>query len=190
MKISELPPGLRQLAEKHREEMGWKGPKSDQLTWAFKWRKTPEGHEYWKTINKGNFDRYYGCYPANPRPKASSVTVLIMFVCMFFSCKAPIEPQNVINDTISGTVWIHTQGEDVKTGQRLETAYWFLSDGIVYEFPYTGSVSTGTIMHRCRFTRKGRTITIAKAYNTETGVFDGQTIRFGAKDYHLIDLNP
>lgn len=60
MKISELPNGLRHLAEKRREEDA-SDIDNDVLEEAFGFALTPEGYHYWFEIEEGNFTPYYNC---------------------------------------------------------------------------------------------------------------------------------
>lgn len=70
MKISELPKGLRQLAELRRAEyLGELLGDVRFIRAAFKWSRTPEGPEFWQAISAGRFERYYGCRVVNVKFK-------------------------------------------------------------------------------------------------------------------------
>lgn len=71
MKISELPPGLKELAEKRRKEFS---PLSgnDHLGNAFGWKETPEGGNFWVCVNRGDFSIYHGCRDTNLKRKDGS----------------------------------------------------------------------------------------------------------------------
>ena len=58
-KISELPAWLRVKAKTNialdKRRGGYSDDrKEDNLSYAFLWRLTPEGHDYWSRINNGN----------------------------------------------------------------------------------------------------------------------------------------
>lgn len=53
MKISELPPDLRELAERRRLEQRGRDCDTDKLSSAFVWQLTPEGEEFWQRVNMG-----------------------------------------------------------------------------------------------------------------------------------------
>lgn len=65
MKISELPKGLKELAELRRKEycdrvQEYLNPENlDELSSAFHWKSTIEGLDFWGEVDKGNFDVYY-----------------------------------------------------------------------------------------------------------------------------------
>lgn len=65
MKISELPKGLKELAELRRKEFcdrvwNYQIPENlDELSSAFHWKSTIEGLDFWDEVDKGNFDVYY-----------------------------------------------------------------------------------------------------------------------------------
>lgn len=65
MKISELPKGLKELAEIRRKEHHIKvygyvfNKTTDEVNSAFSWRGTIEGFDFWNEVDKGNFDIYY-----------------------------------------------------------------------------------------------------------------------------------
>lgn len=71
MKISDLPPGLRELSELRRTELAVTVEilEQDVLSKAFSWSATPEDAYFWANVNDGNFDAAYGCRLVNPRPK-------------------------------------------------------------------------------------------------------------------------
>jgi len=116
--------------------------------------------------------------------KYKSIFAWIVLLALF-SCKSEVEPKNIVNNTLAGTLWVHIQGEEVVTGKVLATAYWFFSDGIVYEFPIDEKTTKGSLMHRCSFQRKNKTVTISKDFNTEIGTLDGDIMKFGYKEYFL-----
>lgn len=65
MKISELPKGLKELAELRRKEYNDRLgtyqilENLDELSAAFHWKSTVEGLNFWDEVDKGNFDVYY-----------------------------------------------------------------------------------------------------------------------------------
>lgn len=65
MKISELPKGLKELAELRRKEYcdrvgNYQIPENlDGLSSAFHWDNTPEGVKFWNKIDNSEFDIYY-----------------------------------------------------------------------------------------------------------------------------------
>lgn len=67
MKISDLPRGLRELAERRRQECG--RIQYEWLMTAFNSSSTPEGFDFWLEIYKGNFTPYYNCRVVNLKPK-------------------------------------------------------------------------------------------------------------------------
>jgi len=67
MKISDLPPGLKELAEKRNIDSG--SLFANNLDLAFCWNTTPERHDFWSQINKGNFQVYHGCKVTNLKRK-------------------------------------------------------------------------------------------------------------------------
>jgi len=73
MLISQLPPGLKELAELRRSQCddppttrqwGKKGS-SDDLSFAFWWSETPEGGDFWDDVDTGKYPVYYGCRVVN-----------------------------------------------------------------------------------------------------------------------------
>lgn len=63
MKISYLPDGLRQLAEQRMIDAGFSALDAENLSGAFTWFNTPEGSDFWMSINDGDFtpyDKKYG----------------------------------------------------------------------------------------------------------------------------------
>lgn len=76
MKISDLPPGLKELAELRMSQCPRliatrKLPYGDIR--RFHWSETPEGYAFWREVNEKNFDVYYGCRVANCRPKIQNL---------------------------------------------------------------------------------------------------------------------
>lgn len=65
MKISDLPKGLKELAELRRKEYcnnvdGYVVAENlNELSSAFHWDVTIEGVNFWNKVNNGNFDVYY-----------------------------------------------------------------------------------------------------------------------------------
>lgn len=68
MKISDLPPGLRELAERRLLDKPY-APRGDALEWAFVWGDTPEGSGFWLKVFDGNFAPFYNCRVVNFRLK-------------------------------------------------------------------------------------------------------------------------
>lgn len=62
MNITDLPNGLKELAEKRRSESTWNYKTEDCISWAFDWDKTDEGKYFWSEISAGNLDEYKECY--------------------------------------------------------------------------------------------------------------------------------
>ena len=61
-KISDLPAWLRVKAKTNIALDKRRGGRAndreeDRLSCAFLWRLTPEGHDYWSNINKGNIPK-------------------------------------------------------------------------------------------------------------------------------------
>jgi hypothetical protein len=54
MKISELPKKVKEKALEYQKNQGNDlGNKyTDDLQWAFNWKKTTEGHEYWADLHQ------------------------------------------------------------------------------------------------------------------------------------------
>jgi cytochrome b subunit of formate dehydrogenase len=54
MKISELPPKIKEKALMYqRNSHSYPCEKeTDNLQWAFNWKKTTEGHEYWADLHQ------------------------------------------------------------------------------------------------------------------------------------------
>lgn len=76
MKISDLPPGLKELAELRRnhhaneceiEEV------RDDLGIAFPWSYSREGRDFWSKVHVGNFSVYYNCKVVNCKPKVQNL---------------------------------------------------------------------------------------------------------------------
>lgn len=65
MKISDLPKGLKELAELRRKEFcdrvgNYQIPENlDELSSAFHWDVTIEGLDFWNKVNDGKLDAYY-----------------------------------------------------------------------------------------------------------------------------------
>lgn len=62
MKISDLPEGLRQLAEKRREEYLARSETrvfQKDLFNGFTWSETKEGYNFWNTISRGYFEEWF-----------------------------------------------------------------------------------------------------------------------------------
>lgn len=76
MKISDLPPGLKELAElrkkEHIKEHGMRETHIDVLT-AIIWQFTPEGYAFWREVNERNFSVYYNCKVVNFKPKVQNL---------------------------------------------------------------------------------------------------------------------
>jgi hypothetical protein len=68
MKISDLPPGLKELAERRKSEYPLISQSKD-VTFAIRWNKTPEGKHFWLKISVGNFTPFYNCKIVNCKPK-------------------------------------------------------------------------------------------------------------------------
>jgi len=67
MKISELPPGLKELAELRRancRDIRFDG-QDDYLCDAFLWDGAYEGISFWESIESGNFTPFYNCKVVN-----------------------------------------------------------------------------------------------------------------------------
>ena len=76
MKISDLPPGLKELAELRMSQFPRlitirKLPQGDVR--RFHWSDTPEGYVFWREVNEENFAVYYGCRVTNCRPKIQNL---------------------------------------------------------------------------------------------------------------------
>jgi hypothetical protein len=58
MKISQLPPGIKEKAIAYREsaDQGIWNTKSDILLVAFNWEETSEGRDFWKQWDEKPFD--------------------------------------------------------------------------------------------------------------------------------------
>ena len=56
-RISELPEGLRQLAELRRSEMPILLKDEDILSRAFLFCETEEGHSFWNEVNLRNYEK-------------------------------------------------------------------------------------------------------------------------------------
>lgn len=71
MKISDLPPGLKELAEKRRIENtnDWFDADCDDLADAFSWGETSEGEGFWDEITNSNFTSFYNCKVVNCKLK-------------------------------------------------------------------------------------------------------------------------
>lgn len=69
MKISELPPGLKELAEIRAKKSAWNNETTNILDYdipvLFDWGQTLEGHNFWKNISFGNFAPFYNCKVVN-----------------------------------------------------------------------------------------------------------------------------
>jgi len=63
MKMSKLPPGLKELAKLRQFQCADKcySKTTDRLTRAFSWDETPERFVFWDTIDDGNFTPFYNC---------------------------------------------------------------------------------------------------------------------------------
>lgn len=62
MNISDLPAGLKELAEKRRQEYLSKCKQnisSDRIFSAFVWIDTKEGYNFWDNIGSGNFEEWF-----------------------------------------------------------------------------------------------------------------------------------
>lgn len=64
MKIKDLPEGLRQLAKSRVNKRFYyeKYKENNELIYAFHWADTPELHDFWDSIHKGDFSVYYEKY--------------------------------------------------------------------------------------------------------------------------------
>lgn len=76
MNISDLPPGLKELAELRMSQFPRlitirKLPQGDVI--GFLWPDTPEGYAFWREVNERNFDVYYGCKVVNCKPKVQNL---------------------------------------------------------------------------------------------------------------------
>jgi len=68
MKISELPPGLKEVAELRAIRSNWYQPDrlyDDHLPFLFNWDETPEGYNFWDEIDDRNFTPFYNCKVVN-----------------------------------------------------------------------------------------------------------------------------
>jgi len=69
MKISKLPPGLKELAELRANESNWNSKESDIHVYAlhllFNWHNTAENYNFWLQISVGNFTPFYNCKVVN-----------------------------------------------------------------------------------------------------------------------------
>ena len=74
MKISDLPPGLKELAERRRKED--RGEEillsNSEISGSFTWLTSPEGFFFWDSVDKGNFAPFYNCKVVNYRLKCQS----------------------------------------------------------------------------------------------------------------------
>lgn len=78
MKIQDLPPGLKELAELRRSEdpkysLMFDTDERNDLAAAFHWRKTPEGYYFWQDVYSGNFKPFYNCSVTNLKIKDANV---------------------------------------------------------------------------------------------------------------------
>ena len=69
MRISNLPPGLRELAEYRRAQANRTG---DLVAAAFPWKSTPEGFEFWRSVALGDLFVFNGCRVTNLKMKGDS----------------------------------------------------------------------------------------------------------------------
>lgn len=67
MRISQLPEGLRQLAEKRREQFPDKffNPFFSDEVSAINWTNCPEPKGFWWKVCNNNFTVYHGCKVTN-----------------------------------------------------------------------------------------------------------------------------
>lgn len=72
MLISDLPPGLKELAELRRKQYVLTLDQ-DVLLAAFPWSHTPEKTGFWAEISAGNFKVYYGCKVVNFKKKKHTI---------------------------------------------------------------------------------------------------------------------
>lgn len=67
LRISQLPEQIKKLALLRQKEAGFPPNENIELNvhyrHGFDWGKTPEGHDFWKEINVGNFDVFDKKYP-------------------------------------------------------------------------------------------------------------------------------
>jgi hypothetical protein len=61
MKLNDLPQEIEELAIK-RSDFATKEIQEDDLRRLFRWKETPEGLEFWREINQGNFEPFYAKY--------------------------------------------------------------------------------------------------------------------------------
>lgn len=63
MKISELPRGLKELAELRLQQYPDLDPffKDSLHVTSIRWEDTPEGEEFWDNVEEKNFTQYYNC---------------------------------------------------------------------------------------------------------------------------------
>ena len=71
MKISELPPGLKELALLRQKEdtEEFYDKDTNKLLDAFGWNNTPERFNFWDDIDNGNFTPFYNCKVVNCKLK-------------------------------------------------------------------------------------------------------------------------
>lgn len=65
MKYTEVPPDIQILwlnALKQQNGKNWKICLNDPLSCAFIWGQTEEGQDFWKKIERGEFERSYELY--------------------------------------------------------------------------------------------------------------------------------
>ena len=70
MKLRQLPPEIALLAMQRISEQGKKPDQDSNIASQFTFAETPEGHQYWKEVQYGNFVK-----PVYPKPKGSKVII-------------------------------------------------------------------------------------------------------------------
>ena len=76
MNISDLPPGLKELAELRRAEHAKRCKVKEvrtELRKAFSWGHSPERWKFWLEVNDENFSVYYNCKVVNCKPKVQNL---------------------------------------------------------------------------------------------------------------------
>ena len=68
MKISQLPPDIREIAlQRQREEQNpIYNQNSDYVFHAFDWEDTEEGYNTWNGVNNGDFSSFYQFHNITP----------------------------------------------------------------------------------------------------------------------------
>jgi hypothetical protein len=62
MKLNDLPQEIEELAIKRSDFATKEIQEDDSIGGLFRWKETPEGLEFWREINQGNFEPFYAKY--------------------------------------------------------------------------------------------------------------------------------